>query len=332
MNGQYKPHIWQPMSGMPDSAETWGSGEYAALADKWYELREEMRGDEPGQRFMDDWLRERARAFSIETGQIEGLYTLRHGITEQLIAEGFAGVVGAHSHEGIQTITLRGLLEDQEAAYNMLFEDVASGRLLSKFMVCSWHQLLTQHQETVPAITPFGQRIEIPFERKGQWKIKPNNPRRTDGVVHEYCPAEAVEGEMERFFELHARVSKQNYPVSVEAAWAHHRFVRAHPFQDGNGRVSRQIMAWSYIKRGLPPPVIAAETKPAYIDALELADRGNLRAFSDHLGDFAMPTLRAAVNQALRVIDGDLDRPTGNGGRMVGDRYLPPNDSESHVR
>ena len=43
--------------------------------------------------FIDKWLEERARAFAIETGQIEGLYTLKRGITEQLIAEGLEGVV-----------------------------------------------------------------------------------------------------------------------------------------------------------------------------------------------------------------------------------------------
>ena len=32
-----------------------------------------------------------------ETGQIEGLYTLRRGVTEQLIAEGFAGVRAVHA-------------------------------------------------------------------------------------------------------------------------------------------------------------------------------------------------------------------------------------------
>ena len=308
------PEKWRPLTGIPDGAESWGSGEYAALADRWHKLRERMRGDAPGERFMDAWLRERARAFSIETGQIEGLYTLRRGVTEKLIAEGFAGAVSAHTYEGIETETLRGLLNDQEAAYDMLFDDVASGRPLSKHMVCSWHQLLTQHQKTVVGLTVFGERVQVPFERKGQWKIKSNNPRRLDGVAHEYCPPEQIDMEMKRFFELHAKISEQNFPVNVEAALAHHRFVRTHPFQDGNGRVSRLIMAWSYVKRGLSPPVIAAETKPAYIDALELADSGDLRAFSDHINVPALGALLDAVNQAERIINGNLNRPTGNGG------------------
>ena len=59
---------------------------------------------------MQAWLRERVRAFAIETGQIEGLYTMRHGVTEQLVAEGFAGVAGGHTHEAIGDETVRACL------------------------------------------------------------------------------------------------------------------------------------------------------------------------------------------------------------------------------
>ena len=37
---------------------------------------------------------------------------MRRGVTEQLIAEGFAGVTGAHTLEGVADRTLAGLLQD----------------------------------------------------------------------------------------------------------------------------------------------------------------------------------------------------------------------------
>ena len=122
---------------------------------------------------MQGWLRERVRAFAIETGQIEGLYTLRRGVTEQLVAEGFAGVVGAHTYEALEDDTIRGLLEDQEAAYDMVFDDVASGRALSASMVKSWHQLLTRHQETVTGLDPQGRRVAVPFRTRGVGRSGP---------------------------------------------------------------------------------------------------------------------------------------------------------------
>ena len=58
---------------------------------------------------------------------------------------------------------------------------------------------------------------------------------------------------MGRFLDLYNdEIRGRGYPVNVESAWLHHRFVRTHPFQDGNGRVSRLLMAWAYVKRSLP--------------------------------------------------------------------------------
>ena len=322
------PETWGPLTGMPDDAEAWVTPGYGELEDRWAVHRKALKTGSAQDRFLAGWLRERVRAFAIETGQIEGLYTLRRRVTEQLVAEGFAGVVGAHTVEGLDDSTVRGLLEDQESAYDMMFEDVASGRALSAHMVKTWHQMLTRHQATVAGIDPYGRRVEVEFKTKGQWKIKPNNPRRPDGVIHEYCPPEQVQSEMDRFFHLHGSISGQRYPVNVEAAWSHHRFVRTHPFQDGNGRISRLLMAWSFIKRGLPPPVIAAEGKPEYIGALEVADEGNLKAFSDHIGILALGTLNEAVSLAERALAGNLNRPNGNGGRTVGDDYYPPSAAD----
>ena len=87
-------------------------------------------------------------------------------------------------------------------------------------------------------------------------------------------------------------------------------------------------MAYAYIKRNLPPPVVTAEEKPAYIDALEFADEGDLRAFVDYISPLALGQIQAAGRVAQRALSGELNRPTGNGGRRVGDDYLPPCNGE----
>ena len=319
------PEQWKPLTDMPEGAVGWAAPGFAELEAEWAECRRRLKAGSPEHRFLDGWLRERVRAFALETGQIEGLYTLRRGVTEQLIAEGFAGAVGAHTLEGLEDRTVRGLLEDQVAAYDMMFDDAASGRPLSAYMIKSWHALLTRHQDTVTGIDPQGRRVEVLFKGKGDWKTRPNNPRRPDGVLHEYCPPEQVEPEMGRFLELYNdEIRHRNYPVNAEAAWLHHRFVRTHPFQDGNGRVSRQLMAWAYVKRSLPPPVVSAQGKPTYILALEAADEGRLTVFARYVGALATDAIVGAVEIAQRALAGNLSRPNGNGGRTVGDQYLPP--------
>ena len=325
------PEQWAPLRGMPVSAEDWATPGYVDLEKRWSECRQALKADAARESYLAVWLRERTRAFVIETGQIEGLYTLRRGVTEQLVAEGFAGVLGSHTLEGMEDETVRGLLEDQEAAYDMMFDDVASGRPLSAHIVKSWHQLLTEHQATVAGIDPYGNRVEVEFKTKGQWKLNPNNPRRPDGVIYEYCPPEQVPPEMVRLFRLYAHIQERGFPVNAEAAWLHHRFARTHPFQDGNGRVSRLLMAWAFIRRGLPPPIIAAQEQPDYSAALERADTGNLKAFSDHIGVLALGTLTPAVALAEDALAGKLNRPNGNGGRTVGDDYYPPKNRSPNL-
>ena len=74
-----------------------------------------------------------------------------------------------------------------------------------------------------------------------------------------------------RFLDLYNdKILATDYPVNAQAAWLHHRFARTHPSQDGNGRISRLLMAWAYAKGGLPPPVVSTEGKIEYILARNL--------------------------------------------------------------
>lgn len=323
------PSKWTPLKGLPQDAHTWELPGLAEMEQEWEEIRRTLAGQELPRRFLDKWLQELGRAFSIENGQIENLYTLRRGVTEELMAEGLQCVVGAHTLEGLPDRTIQNLLKDQEEALEVMSCDVADGQPLTQHTIRSWHAMLTRHQETVTGLqlTTDGKRlrkVQIPFREKGVWKTVPNNPRRLDGVIHEYCPPEQVQSEMDRFVELYQEIARAGLPVQVEAAWMHHRFVRTHPFRDGNGRVSRMLMAYAYTKRWLPPPIIGTVRKMQYIRALEAADRGDLRTFSDYLAGLASIELRECISIGRSALAGDLERPNGNGGRTYVDQYVPP--------
>jgi len=115
----------------------------------------------------------------------------------------------------------------------------------------------------------------------------------------------------------------------VEAAWLHHRFVRIHPFQDGNGRMARLLMAYVFARAGEFPPVISMMQRNDYIRNLEWADGGDLRRFVQYLADLAATTTLSALSIAEDVLDGRNWRTHGNGGQTVREsdgqwRYLPP--------
>ncbi len=296
-------------------------------AARWRSVRRKLEDPSIDRSSMDTWLKVQSRAFAIETGQIEGLYLLRQGVTETLIAEGFEGVRGAHSATEISDQTLKGLLQDQEAALEMLFAHVKDERPLTSAAIKEWHALLTRHQASAAGIDPFGNRVEIPL-RKGQYKVRPNNPRRWDGFVHEYCPPEQVQTEMDRLLAFHAGHAGLDLAPELEAAWLHHEFVRIHPFQDGNGRVSRLLMAHAYARAGEFPPVIPAQNKDAYIEALIAADEGELPTFVTYLGDLAQQRSNAAAARAEGVLRGRTHYRHSNGGTTSKGIYHPPEDDE----
>lgn len=60
------------------------------------------------------------------------------------------------------------------------------------------------------------------------------------------------------------------HPIT-RAAELHTRFVKIHPFVDGNGRTARLLLNFELMKAGYPPAIIRKEDRLAYYDALDEA-------------------------------------------------------------
>jgi Fic family protein len=60
------------------------------------------------------------------------------------------------------------------------------------------------------------------------------------------------------------------HPVE-RAADMHTRFVKIHPFVDGNGRTGRLLLIFELMKVGYPPAIIRKEDRLAYYDVLDFA-------------------------------------------------------------
>ena len=50
----------------------------------------------------------------------------------------------------------------------------------------------------------------------------------------------------------------------LREAFFHMEFVRIHPFDDGNGRTSRLIMAYNLCRQNIPPAIITRSDKEEY--------------------------------------------------------------------
>ena len=166
------------------------------------------------------------------------------GETEDLVS---------HSSTNIEPARLIDILRDQEAAIQLVVDCVAKNRELTKGLLHELHVILTRHQDTTTAADQLGNRFEIPLLR-GKFKEQPNNPKRPDETIHEYCPPIHVDSEVDRLLGLLQQYSNED-PIIV-SAWLHHRFTQIHPYQDGNGRVARALTTSVLLRADLLPLVV----------------------------------------------------------------------------
>jgi len=242
-----------------------------------------------------DKLRERlATLWAIETGLIERLYTIDRGVTETLADLGL-GAIEQFSTAGRISPTAVKLIEDQRAALDFLFTYLKEQRTLSVSYTKELHQLLLRNQNATEAVDQFGTRFRTDLI-KGAWKPFPNNPVTADGSIHEYCPPDFVQDEMDTLLKHHLKHDQIGIRPEVEAAWLHHRFTQIHPFQDGNGRVARALATMVFLKAGFLPLVIRNEEhKNIYIDALEKADAGDLAPLVNLFANIQTADLENAI-------------------------------------
>ena len=95
---------------------------------------------------------------------------------------------------------------------------------------------------------------------------------------------------MERLVEWHNGMGDA-HPI-VSAARLHHRFVQIHPFQDGSGRVARALTLLSLGKRHYPPLVVDRNSRDSYLNALDIANRGDLTHLGRLFARLAMRSIR----------------------------------------
>lgn len=288
---------WKPIEPLSKSDREIDLAATQPLYESWRSSKERLH--QSSEANLRDFNERLVRRLSVETGILERLYDLDRGTTEALIAHGFVEDLVSRSSTDIEPSRLIDLLRDQEAAIRLTMDCVAQNRDLTIGVIHELHAILTRHQDQTLAVDQFGKRHEIPL-LKGRFKEQPNNPKRPDGSLHEYCPPLHVPSEMENLLKWLSGYAAED-PIIV-AAWLHHRFTQIHPYQDGNGRVARAITTLVLLRSELLPPVIDRDRRVEYIGALELADRGDLSSLASM---FALLE-RTAILQALSV-DADAE-------------------------
>jgi len=110
----------------------------------------------------------------------------------------------------------------------------------------------------------------------------------------------------------------------VRAAIAHHGFVMVHPFEDGNGRVSRLLLNMQLLRDGYAPAFLLRDWKGRYLAALGAADHGELTPIIHLIGqaveaglDFYLDACNARPDEHYQQL-ATLAKSTGHDPNYLG--------------
>jgi Fic family protein len=236
------------------------------------------------------------RAAALDTGAIEGLYSVDRGFTMTVAVQGLAWQ---------QMIEERGagvreLFEAQLAAYELVLDAVTQKLPITEAWIRTLHETLCAPQKKYRVLTEVGwQEQELP---KGQYKTRPNQVLLTDGTIHAYAPVDRVPDEMHRLTEqIRTPEFEAAHPV-LQASYCHYALVVIHPFADGNGRVARALASTFFYRALSIPLVIFAYQRPAYLDSLAAADLGDFRPVISFFRDRGIDTMRL-VSESLMTAE-----------------------------
>lgn len=269
---------WQPLEGLSTHTSSMDFQEIDSLHQQWLRFRKQREESNPDVYMV--FLERLDRLWAIETGTIEGLYSIEHDTIRTLVQDGFIAELIDRTATDRDPQDLVKVLKDHGNSLDFMTESIRLKRPLSGHYIRENHQLLTRNQATYSAVNQFGHVFESKLD-KGDFKTLPNNPTRPDGQMHEYCPPEQVESEIDRLVSFYHELEAANdsYHKLLVAAWLHHRFTQIHPFQDGNGRVARALLTWHLAKEEYLSIVVMRHDRKQYIECLESADAGDLNPF-----------------------------------------------------
>ena len=183
-------------------------------------------------------------------------------------------------------------------AINWVFDVVKGGGELTEKFIRELHTLILKEAGWKEALTPDGsptrRRIEV-----GKYKTQPNHVITVTGETFYFSSPEETPAKMNELVQWYREEcsAKNGDPIKLAAVF-HYRFVRIHPFDDGNGRVARILMNFILLSFGYPPVIIKTEDKGEYFRVLQLADAGQLEPFVDYIAANLIETLEMMIATA----------------------------------
>jgi Fic family protein len=107
----------------------------------------------------------------------------------------------------------------------------------------------------------------------GVYKTRPNSVITTTGEMFDYASPEETPALMKELVDWYNKEEKKGELNPIElAGMFHYRYIRIHPFEDGNGRVARLMVNYILHRHDYPMIVVPTEEKSRYLQLLHQCD------------------------------------------------------------
>ena len=202
--------------------------------------------------------------FNYNSNHIEG-NTLTYGQTEILLL--FGKVIGEANVKDIQDMTA------SNVTLRMMSEEALIKETpLTVNFIRTLHHTLLREDYTVYKQLRNGQQTSYVIHA-GQYKTRPNSVITRYGDRFEYASPEETPALMADLVDWYNRAEQEGKLSPIDLAILfHYRYIRIHPFEDGNGRIARLMVNYILSRHGYPMIVVRSRLKQDYLEALHRAD------------------------------------------------------------
>jgi Fic family protein len=185
-----------------------------------------------------------------------------------------------------------------DEAISFILESIKEKEELTEVFIRHLHKMILVKPFWADAKTGDGQPTKR-LIKVGEYKTEPNHVETQSGAIFRFAEPIETPAKMQELVEwFRGKVDMADTNVILLAAEFHYRFVRIHPFDDGNGRLARLLMNFVLMKYGLPPVIIKNEDKDNYIAVLEQADFQILEPFVEYVAQNLVRSVEIMIKGA----------------------------------
>ncbi|KAG0050450.1 hypothetical protein BGZ83_004799 [Gryganskiella cystojenkinii] len=255
-----------------------------------------------------------ARIISIDTNEVEDVFKLdtRSNTRALIVRGGYYNSAVQHAPDSsvVSSHQIFSILEDAQNCLNMMLARMCTPKFqLDGELICAMHVQNMDHNKTVNEVQS-GVSIRRLLTR-GRRRYTNVYVGQSSGIPFVFHHVNAVAESMGTFvhwFNMameHKLYIRDPYGVAM---WVHHMLIHVHPFEDGNGRITRLIASIPLMLAGYPPARARFSTKAGYIDALRVANatcdlKPLLRYFQQEAEDL-MDELQTTLDEGVTVMGG----------------------------